>query len=263
MSANSTGRRAAIVTGAGTGIGAATAIWLARRGFDVLVNYNASEAAAARTTDLCRREGVDALAARGDVASDDDCIGMAWLAEERWGRIDALVNSAGTTRFVAMSDLGALRASDFERIFAVNTIGPYQMVRAVAGCMKRTGGAVVNVSSVAGVAGTGSSYAYAASKGALNTLTVALARNLAPEIRVNAVLPGMVEGRWLLEGLGADAYERVRDRFASDAALGKVCTPDEIADAIGWLIDGAPSVTGQLVTVDAGLTLGRPPQVAK
>ena len=262
MTVDGAGRRVAIVTGAGTGIGAASALWLAERRFDVVVNYNASQEAAERTVALCRQAGADALALPGNVASDADCIRMARTAEERWGRIDALVNSAGTTRFAAMSDLGALDEKDFQRIFAVNAIGPYQMIRAVAPCMKRTGGAVVNVSSIAGVAGTGSSYAYAASKGALNTLTLALARNLAPEIRVNAVLPGMVEGRWLLEGLGTEAYEKTRTKFASDAALGRVATPAEIADSIGWLIE-APGITGQLVTVDSGLTLGRPPAVGK
>ncbi|HLG87114.1 MAG TPA: SDR family oxidoreductase [Alphaproteobacteria bacterium] len=262
MTSDKTGRRAAIVTGAGTGIGAATALWLAEHGFDVLVNYNASAEAAERTAALCRQAGADAFALQGNVTADADCVRMAFAAEERWGRIDAVVNSAGTTRFVPMSDLGALELADFQRIFAVNTVGPYQMVRAAAPCMKRTGGAVVNISSVAGVAGTGSSYAYAASKGALNTLTLALARNLAPRIRVNAVLPGMVEGRWLLEGLGEAAYVRTREKFADDAALGRVCTPAEIAETAGWLIQ-APGITGQLVTVDSGLTLGRPPAVAK
>jgi len=257
------GRRAAIVTGAGTGIGAATAIWLAARGYDVLVNYSASGAAAAAVVERCMASGADALTAQGDVARDADCRRLAAEAEKRWGRIDALINCAGVTKFVAMSDLDGLDAADFERIFAVNAIGPFQMARAVAAAMRRTGGAIVNVSSVAGVAGTGSSYAYAASKGALNTLTLALARNLAPEIRVNAVLPGMVEGRWLREGLGEDAYVRVRDRFAGDAALARVATPEEIADTIGFLIEGAPGITGQLLTVDSGLALGRPPSVAK
>ena len=124
-----------------------------------------------------------------------------------------------------------------------------------------TGGAVVNISSVAGVNGTGSCYAYAASKGALNTLTLALARNLAPGIRVNAVLPGMIEGRWLREGVGDAAYEKVRDGFARSAALETVATPDQIAATAGWLATDAVLMTGQLVTADAGVLLGRPPRV--
>ena len=123
---------------------------------------------------------MDAITGVGDVSVDADCRRLAAQADKRWGRIDALVNSAGTTRFVPMADLDALTAEDFERVIAVNTVGPFQMVRAVAPIMRRTGGAVVNISSVAGMNGTGSSYAYAASKGALNTITFALARNLAP-----------------------------------------------------------------------------------
>jgi len=117
------------------------------------------------------------------------------------------------------------------------------------------------VSSIAATNGTGSSYAYAASKGALNTLTLALARNLAPAIRVNAVLPGMIEGRWLRDGVGEAAYDSVRNNFARDAALGRVATPEQIAETVGWLATAAELMTGQLVVADAGLLLGRPPRV--
>ena len=252
-------RKAAIVTGAGTGVGAATARWLAARGYGVLVNYSRSAEAAEKVAAAC----ADAVAMRGDVAADADCKALAAAAVERWGRIDAVVNCAGATQFVAMSDLDGVNAEDFQRVFAVNAIGPYQMIRAAAPHLKCVRGAVVNVSSIGSMTGNGSSYAYAASKAALNTLTLALARNLAPEVRVNAVLPGFVEGRWLREGLGDTAYERVKAQWEANAALGKVSTPEDIAGVIGWLVVDAPVVTGQLITADAGMVLGRPPAVTK
>ena len=254
-------RPVAIITGAATGVGAASALWFAARGHDVLINYRASAAPAEAVVDQCRALGVDAVAVQGDVADDADCRRIAAEAQTRWGRIDVLVNSAGTTLFRSMVDLDALDAADFARLYQVNTVGPYQMARAVAGAMRAQGGAIVNVSSIAALNGNGSSYAYAASKGALNTLTLALARNLAPDIRVNAVLPGMIEGRWLKEGLGEEVYERVREGFAANAALGVVATPGQVAATIGWLAIEAKLMTGQLLTVDAGLLLGRPPRV--
>lgn len=257
------GRPIAIVTGAATGVGAACAKWFAAHGHNLIVNFRASEKDATAVAAECRAAGAEAIAIQGDVSLDADCRRIADAAMQQWGRIDVLVNSAGTTLFRSMSDLEALDASDFASIMAINLVGPYQMTRAVASFMTRTNGAIVNVSSVAGANGTGSSYAYAASKAALNTLTLALARNLAPQIRVNAVLPGMIQGRWLREGIGDEAYERVRENFARDGALGIVATPEQIAATIGWLGTEASLITGQLITVDAGLTLGRPPKVEK
>ena len=254
-------RKVAIVTGAGTGVGAATARLLAGRGYDVLINYSRSHDAAEAVVAACRSAGADAVAVQGDVADDAQCRRVAQAAVARWGRIDALVNSAGSTQFLPMSDLEAVDAAGFDRVVRVNALGPFQMVRAAAPSLRQARGAVVNVSSIASMTGNGSSYAYVASKAALNALTLGLARNLAPHVRVNAVLPGFIEGRWLLEGLGSAAYEQVRQRFAGDSALQTVCTPAQVADAIGWLIDGAAIVTGQLITVDAGMTLGRPPTV--
>lgn len=257
-----TTRRVALVTGAATGVGAACAEWFASHSHDVAVNYRASEAPALAVAGRCRALGADTIVVQGDVAADADCRRLADAAMERWGRIDVLVNSAGTTLFRPMSDLDALDRDDFLSVFAVNAVGPYQMTRAAARFMA-PGSSIVNVSSIGGANGTGSSYAYAASKGALNTLTLALARNLAPAIRVNAVLPGMIEGRWLRDGIGEEAYEKVRENFMKDAALGTVATPAQIAETIGWLATSADLMTGQLITVDAGLLLGRPPKVVK
>ena len=160
----------------------------------MLVNYSRSVSAAESVAEACRAH-VDAVATQGDVSDDSHCRRMAETAFEKWGRIDVLVNSAGATQFAPMHDLEALNAPDLERVYNVNAIGSYQMSRAVAPHMNKTGGAIVNVSSLGTVQGSESSYSYAASKGALKTLTLSLARNLAPRIRVNAVLPGMIQGR--------------------------------------------------------------------
>ncbi len=257
-------RRVAVITGGATGVGAATAIALAKRSFDIAVNFSRSAEAARGVVDQCVALGVDAIAVKGDIASDADCRKIVAEAAARWGRIDAIVNSAGTTQFVPIGELDRQNADDFMRVFAVNVLGPYQIARAAAPHLRRSGSAaIVNISSIAGVTGSGSSMPYVASKGALNTLTLALARNLAPEIRVNALLPGMIEGRWLREGLGETAYERVKEQFAASAALGRVCTPEDVAEAAVWLVDGAAMMTGQLITIDGGILLGRPPRVAR
>ena len=166
---------------------------------------------------------------------------------KRFGRVDVLVNSAGTTQFVPLSDLEGQKAEDFQKVYAVNVIGPYQMARAAAPHLRASGaGAIVNVSSIGSLNGNGSSYSYVTSKAALNTLTLALARNLAPEIRVNCVLPGLIQTRWLKNGLGDEAYERVRDGWADASALQKTCTAEDVAQAIVWLAVDSPLVTGQL-----------------
>ena len=160
-----------------------------------------------------------------------------------------------------MSQLDAVDAVDFHNIYGVNAIGPFQMARAVSAHMGNNS-AIVNVSSVAGQTGIGSSFPYVLSKAALNALTVGLSRALAPKIRVNAVLPGMIEGRWMRDGLGEEAYERVKKQFAETALLERVATPDHIAESIGWLLDPGCLMTGQLMVVDGGATLGRPPAAA-
>ena len=251
-------RKVAIITGGASGVGAAVARMLATRSYDVLINYSRSGDAAAGVAKECLALGVDAFTVRGDVASDADCRDLARQAMARWGRIDALVCSAGATRFIPMADLDAVTREDFESVYAVNSIGPFQMARAVKPHMQG-GGAIVNVSSIAGLNGNGSSFPYVLSKAALNILTVGLARTLAPAIRVNAVLPGLIEGRWMRDGLGDEAYERVKGQFAAAAALGKVSTPKQIASAVCWLLEEDSVVTGQLISVDAGFMLGRPP----
>lgn len=249
-----------IVTGSATGIGAACAIELARRGWHTVINYTKSEADAQQTARECEKHGTETLLVRADVSVDADCRRMAEATLTKWGRIDGLINNAGTTKVVFNhSNLDALSAEDFQKIYSVNVVGAFQMIRAVAPTMQQQGrGSVVNVSSRAGIDSIGTSIAYAASKGALNTMTMGLARALGPQIRVNAVCPGFVETRWLQEAIG-DKYEMARARFAGNSALQKTSTPEDIADVAVWLLTGGPTVTGELILVDGGNRLGAPP----
>jgi 3-oxoacyl-[acyl-carrier protein] reductase len=252
-----TQNKTAIITGSATGIGAAVARQLAAKGVNVVINYTKSTAEAEATAAECRAFGVEAILCQADVSHDLECHRLADAALGAWGRIDYLVNNAGTTVFTTQADLDAIQAEDFRRIYDVNVIGAFQMVRAVAPAMKAAGrGAIVNVSSIAGLAGIGSSMAYAASKGALNTLTLSLARVLAPEIRVNAVCPGMVTTRWLQQGLGAERYERMLAATEAAMPLKQASGPEEIAEPVVWLLEGAAHITGEMISVDAGMHLG-------
>ena len=249
-----------IVTGSASGIGAASAILLAGKGARVVVNYSKSEDAARATLKACETAGAklggEALLVKADVAQDADCRRLAQAALDKWGRIDALVNNAGATKFADHAKLDALSAEDFQRIYAVNVVGTYQMVRACAPAMKQSGrAAVVNVSSIAGKTGMGSSMAYAASKGALNTLTMSLARVLGPEIRVNAVCPGLIDTKWVREGYGP-RFAAMEARYREGTALGRMGTPEEVAAVIVWLIEGADLITGETIKVDSGVHLG-------
>lgn len=247
----------AIVTGSATGLGAAVAKGLAAKGCNVVVNYTRSETEAKETVTACEALGVNAVLCRADVGDDADCRRMAEAAMAAWGRIDVLVNNAAITRFADAAELDALDADDFLDVYRVNVVGAYQMIRACAPAMKAQGaGTVVNVSSIAGVAGIGSSTAYAASKGALNTMTKTLARALGPEIRVNAVCPGLIQSRWLKNGLGDEKYAAAVKRIETTTPLQKASTPEDIADAVLWLVEGAAHVTGEAILVDSGLHLG-------
>lgn len=245
--------KAALVTGAGTGIGRSTALALAARGCSVAINYNRSADAAEEVAEEARSHDVDALAIQGDVAADADCRRMVDEAVSSLGRLDVLVNNAGTTVHVAHDDLEGLDAADWHKLYDVNTIGPWQMMRAAAEPLRRdSGGEVVNVSSVAGVAGIGSSLAYCAAKAALNNLTVTMSRVLAPEVRVNAVAPGFVTGRWWIESHGEETHDMIRDAMKESSPLKSVCTPDDVAASILGLITGADLVTAQILVIDGG-----------
>jgi 3-oxoacyl-[acyl-carrier protein] reductase len=251
----------AIVTGSASGLGAATAAILAKGGARLVVNYSSSQKEAEATADLCRSAGGEVVVVQGDVSRDEDCRKIV-AAAAPWGRLDALINNAGTTKHVAHEDLDGLSAQDFQRLFGVNTIGPFQMVRAARSLLetaaKASGhaSAVVNVSSVAGISGIGSSIAYAASKGALNTMTYSLARALAPLIRVNTVCPGYIDTPWFTKGRGVEGAAKVRDSVVSRVPLKRASTAEDIANLVCFLATPPSSnMTGEVVRMDAGMHL--------
>lgn len=247
-----------IVTGSATGTGAACAVQLARKGARVVVNYTKSASEAKDTAEKCKAAGGEAIVVQADVALDADCRKLAQAALDKWDRIDGLVNNAGITKFAAAADLDALTAEDFQRIYAVNVIGPYQMIRACVPAMKRQAAAsIVNVSSISGVMGIGSSTAYVASKGALNAMTLALARSLAPGIRVNAVCPGLIETRWHLSRFSEEDYAKFKANYEKTVPLAKAASADDVAEVAVWLLEGAAQVTGETILVDGGLHLGK------
>jgi 3-oxoacyl-[acyl-carrier protein] reductase len=246
--------KVAIITGSSSGIGAASARELSSRGWSVVVNYAHSAAEANEVAASCK----DAIAVQADVVDDAECRKLAQAALDKWGRIDALVNNAGTTKFVNHADLEGLTADDFLRIYRLNVVGPFQMIRACAPALKSSHGAVVNVSSVASQLGTGSSVAYAASKAALNTMTYSLARSLGPEVRVNAVCPGYVDTPWHSNAFGAERANQIAAHYATMVPLKDFARPEDVADVIVWLIEGARQVTGEAIFVDGGLHITPP-----
>jgi NAD(P)-dependent dehydrogenase (short-subunit alcohol dehydrogenase family) len=241
--------RAAVITGSATGVGAATARLLASKGCNVVINYTKSEAEAKETEAACRAFQVDAMLCKADVSKDADCRRMADEAAKRWGRLDIVVCSAGRTKLVKSQDMEELSAQDFLDIYSVNTIGTYQAIRAALPHMRKNGeGAVSIVSALGAIDGTGSCMAYSASKGAINVLVTALARQLGPEgIRVNAVAPGFIEGRWMRGLLGDEAYARAKDTVVKTAPLRRVNTPEDVANTLVWLIE-SDVLTGEILT---------------
>ena len=248
----------AVITGSASGLGAATATILAKGGARIVINYSSSQKEAEQTADLCRSAGGEVVVVQGDVSRDEDCRRIV-AAAVSWGRLDVLVNNAGTTKHVAHENLDGLSAEDFQRLFAVNTIGPFQMVRAARSLLeagaKASGRAstVVNVSSVAGISGIGSSVAYAASKGALNTMTLSLARALAPLIRVNAVCPGYIDTPWFTKGRGVEGAAKVRDAVVAKVPLKRASTAEDVAALVCFLATSqSGNMTGEVVRMDAG-----------
>jgi 3-oxoacyl-[acyl-carrier protein] reductase len=251
-------RCVSIVTGASRGVGAATAKLLAKEGHNLVINYSKTETGARETAAVCESLGAETIICRADVAQDEDCRRLVEETIRKWGCIDVLVNNAGTTKFCAADNLEGLTKEDFLHIYGVNLVGPYQMIRAVSPHMKRKGkGTVVNVASIAGIMAIGSSVAYIASKAALIAMTKALARALGPEIRINAVCPGFIQGAWLREGMGPDTYDAVKTYLEGSLPLRITATPEKIAEAIFYFIHGADLVTGETLILDGGMHLGK------
>ncbi|MBX3497307.1 MAG: glucose 1-dehydrogenase [Parvibaculum sp.] len=257
--------KVAIVTGSATGLGAAVALRLADQGCNVVINYTKSEAEAKETLAACEAKGVEAILGQGDVGEDADCRRIVDETVKKWGRVDVLVNNAGGTKFADHAKLDELNAEDFLWIYKVNVVGAYQMIRACEPHMKKAGkGSVVNISSIAGVTGIGSSVAYAASKGALNTMTLSLARSLAPVIRVNAVCPGFIGTRWFSDRFGTQTFEGIKRQQEETTPLRRAGTPEDIAAAVVFFCgEGSDHITGETLITDAGLHLGFAPLSAR
>jgi 3-oxoacyl-[acyl-carrier protein] reductase len=244
-----TPRRIALVTGSATGIGRATAWRLAERGYDVAVNYSKSEAEAEETAAGIRERGGRSIVVRADVAEDEAVRAMVARTVAELGGLELLVNNAATTYFVPHTDLDGITAQVWDDILNVNLKGTFFACRAAMPHLTARRGNIVNVASVAGVAGSGSSIAYAASKGAVITLTKSLAKAFAPEVRVNAVAPGPVLTRWL-----ADHQDMVEAAMQA-TPLKRPASADDVADVIVFLADETSLMTGQVLVVDGGRTI--------
>ncbi len=248
-----------VVTGASSGLGRAIAVGAAARGARaVVINFASSVDEAAITAGLVREAGAEAVLAQGDVGDDAVCHAVARAAAP-FGRIDALFNNAGITRAGSYGDLDALSGDDFLDIYRVNVVGPYQMTRAARALLEASDvAAVVNTSSIAGVTGGGSSIAYSASKGALNTMTRSLAYALAPKIRVNTICPGFIDSPWF-DKLGMDTAQ-LREHIIATNPLKVASTAEDIADsALFFGCRASRHVTGETLLIDAGRHLGTMP----
>jgi 3-oxoacyl-[acyl-carrier protein] reductase len=242
-------RRVALVTGSATGIGRAVAWRFAERGFAVTVNYSKSKDEAEITAEGVRERGGQAIVVAADVADDTAVHVMVERTVDSFGGLDVLVNNAATTYFVPHTDLDGLTGQVWDDILNVNLKGTFFACRAAMPLLKARGGNIVNIASVAGVAGSGSSIAYAASKGAVITLTKSLAKAFAPEVRVNAVAPGPVQTRWLAE------HQDMIESAMKLTPLKRPATPDDVAAVVLFLADQTSLMTGQVLVVDGGRTI--------
>src|SRR5689334_4852835 len=247
-------RFAALVTGAATGIGRSAAVALARHGYDVVINYSRSEDAAKETARQAEAAGAKTLLYRADVSDDASARAMVEAAEKEFGRLDALINNAGTTVDVEPKNFDAMTVEDWNRAFSVNVLGVFLVTRAATPLLKKSpNSCIVNTCSIAGLRPSAQPLPYAASKAAVANLTKTLAHALGPKIRVNAVAPGWIEGDWMKRTL-ADNYQGLMDRRAKYTPLKRCCTEDDVADSMLSLILHNRFVTGEIIIVDGGFS---------
>jgi 3-oxoacyl-[acyl-carrier protein] reductase len=239
--------KTALITGAGTGIGRSVALRLAAAGADIAINYSRSKKEALQTQREVEESGVRSLVYKADVADDGEVRAMVRKTIETLGRLDVLVNNAGVTYFVDHADLEGLKEEYWDRIMAVNVKGMFFCCRAAAGELKKRKGCIINITSVAGLMGLGSSIAYAASKAAAISLTKSLARVMAPEVRVNSIAPGIVLTRWV------EGQEDHIQRLAQGTPMGRIATAEDVSEVVYALITQAGFVTGQSIVVDGGM----------
>ncbi|HXD86660.1 MAG TPA: SDR family oxidoreductase [Urbifossiella sp.] len=241
--------KAVLITGSATGTGRACAVRFARLGYAVAVNYSKSEADAEETAALVKACGVPVLVHKATVGDDAQVKAMVARVHREFGGLDVLVNNAGMTHFIAHTDLDAITDAVWDEIFQVNLKGAFYCTRAAMPLLRERRGNVVNVSSVAGLTGQGSSIPYAASKAAMNCMTQSLARAFGPEVRVNAVAPGPILTRWLA------GREAAVEKYLEQAPLHRAADPDDVADSVIYLATGTSLTTGQVIVVDGGRTM--------
>ncbi|MGI9373972.1 MAG: SDR family NAD(P)-dependent oxidoreductase [Hyphomicrobiales bacterium] len=252
LRADLTGKRA-LVTGGVSGIGLATVRGLAGMGAQVAANHLPADETADQCIEALVDEGLNVIAAPGDVSKPGEAEEMVQAAVSAMGGLDYLVNNAATPNTqepIEMGDLDAMTEEFWQKILTTNVVGSFRCAKAAAPALRKGGGAVVNLASIAGINSAGSSMAYGAGKAAIINMTKNLARGLAPDVRVNAVAPGLVESPWT-----ADWPEERREGARQTALLKRNCYPDDIAEAIIFFLAGANAVTGQTLVIDAGLTL--------
>jgi 3-oxoacyl-[acyl-carrier protein] reductase len=244
-------RKAALVTGGATGIGRSAVLALARAGFDVALNYSSSEAAARETAREAEGLGARMLLVRCDVSDERGVRAMLQSVEKEFQRLDVLINNAGTTAAWKPRDLETLSLEEWDRVFSVNVRGLFQVTRAAVPLLKKSQGCVVNTASIVGLRPGPQPLPYAASKAAVVNLTKTLAWNLGPEIRVNAVAPGWMEGDWMKRML-QDRYVELMSKRAKATPLRRVVTADDVAETMMSLIQSNRFVTGEVVVIDGG-----------
>lgn len=243
--------KAALVTGSASGIGRAAALALARAGFDVVVNYSRNVAGGDEVVWQCRSEGVKSFAVGCDVADDAAVRAMLARVKTEFGRLDVLVNNAGITMEAPPKSLDAVDVEEWRRVFDVNVLGLFLVIRAATPLLREYRGCIVNTCSIAGLRPGAQPLAYAASKAAVANLTRTLAGALGPEIRVNAVAPGWIAGDWMERTLG-DNYTGLMERRAKQTPLKRNVTFDDVADSMMSLIERNKFVTGEIIIVDGG-----------
>jgi len=248
-----TSTQAALVTGGATGIGRAAVLALAGAGYDVAINYSSSEAAARETAAHAEKCGVRTLLVKCDVSDEAGVRAMAEKIEKTFGRLDVLVNNAGTTASWKPRDLETLSLDEWDRVFAVNVRGLFQVTRACVPLLKAARGCIVNTASIVGLRPGPQPLPYAASKAAVVNLTKTLAWNLGPEIRVNAVAPGWMEGDWMKRML-KDKYDELMSKRAKSTPLRRIVTAEDVAETMMTLVRANRFVTGEIIVIDGGFT---------
>jgi 3-oxoacyl-[acyl-carrier protein] reductase len=250
----SSDRPTALVTGASTGIGRSAAIALAKNGYDVVINFSRSEDAAKITARDAHAAGAQTLLFRCDVSDDADVRAMIVAVEKEFGRLDVLINNAGTTVDVEPKNLEEMKIEEWNRVFNVNVLGLFLVTRAAVPLLRKSpNGCIVNTCSIAGVRPSAQPLPYAASKAAVANLTKTLANTLGPQIRVNAVAPGWIEGDWMKRTL-AENYDGLMARRAKYTPLKRVCTEADVADTMLSLILHNRFVTGEIIIIDGGFS---------